>query len=82
MIGRVMGEPFAGEGLPLDDARSRILAALEPCLDQEVVPLVKGLGRVSAQPVVSQAEVPGFRASMMAMPLQAMPFRPSVSIGR
>ena len=65
MIGRVMGEPFAGEGLPLDEARSRILAALEPCLDQEVVPLVKGLGRVSAQPVVSQAEVPGFRASIM-----------------
>ena len=60
-----MGEPFAGEGLPLDEARSRILAALEPCLDQEVVPLVKGLGRVSAQPVVSQAEVPGFRASIM-----------------
>jgi len=65
VIGRVMGEPFAGEGLPLDEARSRILAALEPCLDQEVVPLVKGLGRVSAQPVVSQAEVPGFRASIM-----------------
>ena len=60
-----MGEPFAAEGLPLDEARSRILAALEPCLDQEVVPLVKGLGRVSAEPVVSQAAVPGFRASIM-----------------
>ena len=65
MIGRVMAEPFAAEGLPLDEARSRILAALEPCLDQEVVPLVKGLGRVSAEPVVSQAAVPGFRASIM-----------------
>lgn len=65
MIGRVMGEPFAAEGLPLDEARSRILAALEPCLDQEVVPLVKGFGRVSAEPVVSQAAVPGFRASIM-----------------
>ena len=60
-----MGEPFAAEGLPLDEARNRILAALEPCLDQEVVPLVKGLGRVSAEPVVSQAAVPGFRASIM-----------------
>jgi molybdopterin molybdotransferase len=60
-----MAEPFAAEGLPLDEARSRILAALEPCLDQEVVPLVKGLGRVSAEPVVSQAAVPGFRASIM-----------------
>ncbi len=60
-----MGEPFAAEGLPLDEARSRILAALEPCLDQEVVPLVKGFGRVSAEPVVSQAAVPGFRASIM-----------------
>jgi len=65
VIGRVMAEPFAAEGLPLDEARSRILAALEPCLDQEVVPLVKGLGRVSAEPVVSQAAVPGFRASIM-----------------
>jgi len=60
-----MAEPFAAEGLPLDEARSRILAALEPCLDQEVVPLVQGLGRVSAEPVVSQADVPGFRASIM-----------------
>ena len=60
-----MAEPFAAEGLPLDEARSRILAALEPCLDQEVVPLVKGLGRVSAETVVSQADVPGFRASIM-----------------
>ena len=60
-----MAEPFAAEGLPLGEARSRILAALEPCLDQEVVPLVKGLGRVSAEPVVSQAAVPGFRASIM-----------------
>ena len=60
-----MAEPFAAEGLPLGEARSRILAALEPCLDQEVVPLVKGLGRVSAEPVVSQASVPGFRASIM-----------------
>ena len=60
-----MAEPFAAEGLPLDEARSRILTALGPCLDQEVVPLVKGLGRVSAEPVVSQAAVPGFRASIM-----------------
>ena len=60
-----MAEPFAAEGLPLDEARNRILAALESCLDQEVVPLVKGLGRVSAEPVVSQAAVPGFRASIM-----------------
>ncbi len=61
----VMAEPFPAEGLSLGQARSRVLAALQPLSGSEQVPLAAALGRVSAAPVRAQEAVPGFRASIM-----------------
>jgi len=60
-----MAEPFGPEGLPLEQARDRILAALQPLSKSETLPLAACLGRVSAAAVLAREAVPGFRASMM-----------------
>jgi molybdopterin molybdotransferase len=60
-----MAEPFPAEGLPLEEARSLVLAALMPLSGVETVPLAAALGRVSAAPVLACEAVPGFRASIM-----------------
>jgi molybdopterin molybdotransferase len=58
-------EPFPPEGLPLEQARARVLAAIEPPGIQQSVRLDQALGRVAAAPVVAREAVPGFRASIM-----------------
>ncbi|MFM7550135.1 MAG: molybdopterin molybdotransferase MoeA [Cyanobacteriota bacterium] len=58
-------EPYGREGLPLDQARERILAALQPLDRRELLPLAACLGRTAAEPVRAPASVPGFRASIM-----------------
>ena len=64
-------EPYGREGLPLEEARQRILDALRASrtrltpVTSEVVPLQDALGRVIADAVLAPADVPGFRASIM-----------------
>lgn len=58
-------EPYGIEGLPLLEARKKILAAVTPTLKTETVALEQALGRVNAEPVVALEAVPGFRASVM-----------------
>ena len=60
-------EPYGREGLPLDQARQQVLAALGPApsLGNETLPLARCLGRVNATTVTATADVPGFRASIM-----------------
>ena len=60
-----MAEPFPREGLPLEEARRQVLAALQPLEGHERLPLASCLGRVSAEPVRAAEAVPGFRASIM-----------------
>ena len=60
-----MAEPVPAEGLPLEEARRLILAALEPLGRQELVTLAAANARTTAQPVRALAAVPGFRASIM-----------------
>ncbi|MCP9857800.1 MULTISPECIES: molybdopterin molybdotransferase MoeA [unclassified Cyanobium] len=60
-----MAEPFPREGLPLEEARRLVLAALTPLAGRERLPLAQCLGRVSAEPVRAPEAVPGFRASIM-----------------
>ncbi len=60
-----MAEPFPPEGLPLEEARRRVLAALTPLPGRERLPLAACLGRVSAAVVRAPEAVPGFRASIM-----------------
>lgn len=59
------GEPYGREGLPLEQARQRILAALQPLALEETLPLQEALGRTTAAPVCAAAAVPGFHASIM-----------------
>jgi molybdopterin molybdotransferase len=58
-------EPYGPEGLPLQQARAAILAALQPLAGGETLPLAAALGRITAAPVRAEAAVPGFRASIM-----------------
>ena len=58
-------EPYGREGLPLEEARQRVLAATKPITASNTVPLQQALGRVSAADVLASAAVPGFRASIM-----------------
>ena len=58
-------EPYGREGLPLDEARRRVLAAITPLSQSVTVPLNEALGRVSAEAVMATVPVPGFRASIM-----------------
>jgi len=60
-----MAEPFPREGLPLPEARARVLAAITPLQGVERLPLAACLGRVSAEPCHAREAVPGFRASIM-----------------
>jgi molybdopterin molybdotransferase len=60
-----MSEPFGPEGLPLDQARAQILESLQPLGCCEALPLAACLGRITAEPVLAAAAVPGFRASIM-----------------
>ena len=60
-----MAEPFPREGLPLPEARQRVLAALKPLNGSERLPLAACLGRVSATACTAREAVPGFRASIM-----------------
>ena len=63
MSGRA--EPYGREGLPLEEARRRVLAAVEPITAVNTMPLAEALGRVNAAAVHASAAVPGFRASIM-----------------
>ena len=58
-------EPYGREGLPLDEARRRVLSAITPLNQSVTVPLNEALGRVSAEAVLATDPVPGFRASIM-----------------
>jgi molybdopterin molybdotransferase len=60
-----MAEPFPPEGLPLEEARARVLAALRSAPDLERLPLAACLGRVVAEAVCAPAAVPGFRAAIL-----------------
>ena len=60
-----MAEPFPREGLPLEEARKRVLAALAPLEGSERLPLAACLGRVSAEICRASEAVPGFRAAIM-----------------
>ncbi|MFN9645443.1 MAG: molybdopterin molybdotransferase MoeA [Cyanobacteriota bacterium] len=60
-----MAEPFPREGLPLDEARERVLAALTPLAGTERRPLNACLGRVSAEVCRASEAVPGFRAAIL-----------------
>jgi len=60
-----MTEPYGREGLPLEQARSQILEALQPLGLQETLPRSACLGRTTAAAVVATAAVPGFCASIM-----------------
>ncbi|MDP9372801.1 MAG: molybdopterin molybdenumtransferase MoeA, partial [Chloroflexota bacterium] len=48
----------------VDEARERILAGVEP-LPSESVPILDALGRVLAETVVADADIPPFRNSAM-----------------
>ena len=63
MSGRA--EPYGREGLPLEEARRRVQAAVEPITAVNTMPLAEALGRVNAAAVHASAAVPGFRASIM-----------------
>jgi molybdopterin molybdotransferase len=58
-------EPFPAEGLSLEEARARVLAALRPDPPLETLPLADCLGRVMAQSVLASEAVPGFRAAIL-----------------
>ena len=58
-------EPFPAEGLSLEEARARVLAALRPDPPLETLPLAACLGRVMAQSVLASEAVPGFRAAIL-----------------
>ncbi|MEB3264870.1 MAG: gephyrin-like molybdotransferase Glp [Synechococcus sp.] len=58
-------DPFGPEGLPLEEARQRVLAALQPLGGSERLPLAQGFGRVCAEAVIAPAAVPGFRAAIL-----------------
>lgn len=58
-------EPYGREGLPLEEARRRVLATIAPLGHSVTVPLKEALGRVSAEAVMATVPVPGFRASIM-----------------
>ena len=60
-----MAEPYGREGLPLEQARSQILEALQPLGLQQTLPLSACLGRTTAAAVLAQGAVPGFCASIM-----------------
>ena len=58
-------EPFPAEGLPVAEARRRLLQALVPPQQAEVVPLAMAAGRGTAAPVAAPEAVPGFAAAIL-----------------
>lgn len=60
-----MAEPFAPEGLLLEQARDLILDQLQPLSSYELLPLTACLGRINADPVFANEPIPGFRAAVM-----------------
>ncbi len=60
-------EPYGREGLPLNEARDRLLDDIRGgrTLASETLPLAQCLGRVSRTAITATASVPGFRASIM-----------------
>lgn len=58
-------EPYGREGLPLSEARHRLLADISPINALTTVPLDEALGRVNAKSINAQVSIPGFRASIM-----------------
>ena len=69
------------QGATLDQARTRLLAALAPLPDRDVCPLQQARGRVLAAPLVAPRAVPGFRASSMdGYALRAVDGRPGRSL--
>ncbi len=58
-------EPYGREGLPLSEARHRILEEISPIAAITTVPLDEALGRVNAKPINAPVSIPGFRASIM-----------------
>jgi molybdopterin molybdotransferase len=60
-----MAEPFPPEGLPLAEARRRVLSSLKPLAGRETVTLLAGLDRVAAVAVRASAAVPGFPAAIL-----------------
>ena len=58
-------EPFPAEGLPLEQARAQVLAAVQSLSGSETLPLHQALGWVAASAVRAREAVPGFRASIM-----------------
>ena len=52
-----MAEPFPREGLPLAEARERVLAAIAPLAASERLPLAACLGRVSAEACHASCQV-------------------------
>ena len=58
-----MAEPYGREGLPLEEARREILAALAPLGRVETLPLAACLGRVSAEPLLAPG--PGRRWALL-----------------
>ena len=64
-MGSGAAEPYGPEGLPLEEARRRVLASIKPIQRTEKLPVADALGRVSAATVLASDAVPGFRASIM-----------------
>ncbi|MDA0290818.1 MAG: molybdopterin molybdotransferase MoeA [Cyanobacteria bacterium] len=60
-----MNEPFAKEGLPLNEARCKILELIEPLSATIKLPLATCLTRVTSQDVYAADALPGFAASIM-----------------
>jgi len=60
-----MAEPFPPEGLPLEEARRRVISGLQPLAGRETVPLLAGLDRVAAVVLRASSAVPGFRAAIL-----------------
>ena len=58
-------EPYGREGLPLNEARKRLLEDIHPINAQSSVPLEKALGRVNARSIDAPVSIPGFQASIM-----------------
>ena len=55
----------AGHELPVDTARARVHALLQPLTETEAVALTDALGRVLAEPVISPIDVPAHDNSAM-----------------
>ena len=69
------------QGYTLEQARARLLAALNPLPGRDVCPLPQARGRVLAAPLVTPRAVPGFRASSMdGYALRAVDGRPGRSL--